>query len=280
MMDKRIKSEKADTAEEFYEYAKDTLETLGATSPTVGEPGTIPVNSSSEFKVESVEIYNSTRTGQEILNQFPRDSNERILNSGYDRPICNFLPCSITQALGIECSRTTEEFIKPEIDIRNNPTEIPSVTAHFNPFNPRIEGDVQISAENFSEPGKVKRETVYKCSNESEEEEEVIDDSSTVTMEASHNIVDQTVDEFIDEVRSNLPGVPKGGDETATVNFRKEGTLNLLEGIIDAWVSGSMTGRITGDIDVEYKWKNSIKSESFTIDTVVNLPVKNINYNW
>lgn len=279
-MSSNIKSENADTAEEFYEQAKGVLADLGAPDPTVGESGTIPVQTSGQFQIEEFEIYNSTRTGQKVLNQFPRTSNERVITSGYDRPICNIMPCSVTQFLGIDCTRTVEDYIDPEIEIENVPTEIPEVTAHFNPFNPRITGNVEVSGENFSEPGKIKRETVYKCKDEKEEEEEIIDDSSIVSMESTHNIIDRTVDETVDTVTTVIPSLESGASQSTDVQFRKEGALELLEGIIDAWVTGSMTGRVTGDVDVEYEWKNSIKTETFTIDSLVTLPVKNINYDW
>ena len=279
-MSSNIKSESADTAEEFYEQAKSVLTGLGARDPAVGESGTIPVQSPGQFEVQELEIYNSTRTGQKVLNQFPRSPDERVITSGYDRPICNVMPCSVTQFLGIDCTRTVEDYIDPKIEVENVPTGIPEVTAHFNPFNPRITGTVEVSGENFSEPGKVKRETVYKCIDEKENEEEVIDDSSIVTMESTHNIIDRAVDETVDTVRTVIPEVNAGGSDSTDVDFRKEGALQLLEGIIDGWVSGTMTGRVTGDINVEYEWKNSVKTETFTIDSLVTLPVRNINYDW
>jgi len=108
----------------------------------------------------------------------------------------------------------------------------------------------------------------------------VIDDSSIVTMESTHNIIDRAVDETVDTVRTVIPEVNAGGSDSTNVDFRKEGALQLLEGIIDGWVSGTMTGRVTGDINVEYEWKNSVKTETFTIDSLVTLPVRNINYDW
>lgn len=276
----KIKSEKADTAEEFYEQAKSILEDLNVSDPTVGESGSIPVNNSRSYVVEDTTAYNTTRTGQKVLNQFPRTSSERIITSSYDRPICNVMPCSVTEFLGIDCVRTVEQFIDPEIEIQNNPTEIPTVNAHLNPFNPRIEGDVEITGANLSKPGKVIREEIHKCSDESSKEEETIDESAVVSMEAEHGIIDETVDESIDTVTSVVPNVNPGSDKTAQVRFRKNGTIGLLKGLLEAWTTGAMSGRITGDVTVEYEWKSSIKTETFSIDSRVTLPVRDINYDW
>jgi hypothetical protein len=39
-----------------------------------------------------------------------------------------------------------------------------------------------------------------------------------------------------------------------------------------------MTAQVTGSVDVKYEWKDSIKTETFTVDSRVRMPVNNLEY--
>jgi len=274
----QVMAENAETEEEFYDLAKQTLRDLGVPDPTVGETGTIPISNSGNYEIIETNIRNTTKPGQQALNQFPRKGDERIVNQRYDRPICNILGCGIIDLLGIECSKTLEEYVDPEISFRNTPTEISSATARLNPLNPRIEGSVNVRGENFTKPGKVIEKTEYKCSTKSDTNKEIIDSSSIIDMEASHNIVVDAVDDVLDTVQSTLSVVQPNASKSADVSFEKTGALSTLEGIIDVWTTGSMTAQVTGSVDVKYEWKDSVKTETFTIDSRVRMPVNNLEY--
>jgi len=275
-----IMSEAADTEQEFYEQAKLMLQDLGVRNPTIGESGTIPIRGSGEFQIEEMEITETTRTGQKIVNQFPRPSNERIVNAGYDYPICYIFGCSVTEALGIECSKTETQWIDPEIDIIDVPNEVTTATAYLNPLNARIEGDINVEAQNNSEPGKKKTKKTFKCKNVSGEAEEVIEDSAIVSMLADHRVFDEEVDEVVDDIQSAVDDVRPNITTDSQASFEKRGALETIEGIYEVWTRGFTRANVTGSVDVEYEWRNSVKTRTFNIDTTMRLPIQNLNYDW
>ena len=279
-MANQIMSETATTEAEFYEQAKSILTDFGVPDPTVGEPGSVPIDSSGRFEVLEMNIEETTRPGQELLNTFPRRGDERIVNASYDTPLCNIFGCGLTQFLGLECSRTSEDYTDPEISLRDNPQKIPEVTAYFNPLNARIEGQMEITGENFSKPGEVITKTAYKCKEEVEEEIQVVDESAVLDMGASHNVVANAIDETVDTFRSTIPGVRPERSQSATLTFRKEGFIEVLKSLFDIFLTGSMVADVTGTINVSYQWKGSIKNRSFDVDSRLRLPVESANYGW
>jgi len=279
-MANKIMSETATTEAEFYEQAKSVLTDFGVPDPTVGEPGSIPIDSPGRFEVLEMNIEETTRPGQELLNTFPRRGDERIVNASYDTPLCNIFGCTLTQFLGLECSRTSEDYTDPEISLRDNPERIPEVNAYLNPLNARVEGEMEVTGENFSKPGEIMTKTAYKCKDEVDEEVEIVDESAILDMEAEHNVSSNALNETIDTVRSTISSVQPDRSQSATVRFRKEGTLDTLQSIVDIWVSGSMVADVTGTINVNYQWKGSIKNRSFDVDSRLRLPVGSINYGW
>lgn len=276
----QIMSEQAETEGEFYTQAKEMLQRLGVRDVKVGESGSIPIRNRNRTTVEDFRLYETTRAGQRALNQFPKAPGERILNQGYDRPICGIVGCGVTQFLGIECSATSKQYKDPEIELRNNPTSIRSATAYLNPVNARIEGEVEISGENFSQPGEVRTKTTYKCKDDVETETEVVDESAIVSMNATHDVGIDAISEGLDTVQSTIDSVSPEQSKSATVSFRKEGVLEVIESIIDIWVSGSMVANVVGEVDVQYEWKGSTKNRTFDIEADVRIPIQNLEYSW
>jgi hypothetical protein len=274
------------TEQEFYEQAKQTLRELGVRDVKVGESGTIPVRSQGERVIEELEIYETTGTGQRILNQFPRRGNDRILNQGYDRPVCRLLSCNILDLVGIECTKTNERYIDPTIDFDSLPSVIPNATAYLNPFNARIEGDVEILTENRTEPGKKVKETEYKCSQRTDKESDLIPESGILDFGASHDItIDDTIDgervtESLGTFSTNMPDVQPDTEVTRDASFRKEGVLSVLRSIIDIWTTGTTRVNVRGEVNIQYEWRGSAKNRTFDIESTMRLPVQNINYGW
>jgi hypothetical protein len=276
----QIMSREAANEDEFYNKATGMLQSLGVRNVKVGQSGSIPVRSQGSFQIESLDIYETTRGGQKALNQFPRAPSDRILSPQYDRPICGIVGCGITQFLGLECSATSEEYIDPKIEFRNNPTAVTSATAYLNPVNARIEGDVEVTGDNFSEPGEVKTTTTYKCKDDVETSTEVVDGSAVLSMESSQTFGVESIDETIDTVQSSIADVTPDTSESVNVGFRKEGFLELIESVIDVWVTGSMLANVTGEVDIQYEWNGSTKNRTFNIDSEVRIPIQDLNYSW
>ena len=274
----RIKSETAETKEQFIAEAEQMLKDFGVKDPDVRSGGQIPVLDAGQFRVLDYNIYETTRPGQKALNSLPRKGNERIVNVTYDKPLCNILGCNLISILGLECSRTTEEYVDPEIDFENAPSGITNVTAHLNPLNARITGDVKVSAQNFTEPGKIIERTTFKCSSDTEEDKDIITSSGILDMEASHNIFIDAAEETLDTVQAVTPGVQPEASTYTDVSFEKSGAISTLEGILEIWTTGSTTATVTGEVDVEYEWRNSINTRTFNIETRAVLPVQNLDY--
>jgi len=271
-----------DTDEQYVEKAKNTLREFGVQDPQVGDSGTIPIDEPGEFRILEYNIEETTPRYRQIANSLPRKGDERIINKTYSRPLCNILGCNALSLLPVDCTKTTEEFIDPEINIRSTPSRVPNAEANLNatPLSPppNIQGEVQISGENFSQPGKVIEETVHKCKSESEEETEVIDESAIVSMESNHNVVVDSVNETLTTVQSVIPTVSPDVSKTTNVSFRKEGAFDLLKGIADVMVTGSMTANVTGSVKVEYKWRDKVNTRTFDINTTARIPVDNMDY--
>lgn len=274
-------SEAAGSKDEFYTAAKSMLTSLGASNPTVGESGSIPVSGNRNSLVESLNMVESTRAGQKILNQFPRPQSDRVISSQYDRPICNVLGCGIISALPIECSKTEIKWEDPEIDIVDIPIEIPNATAHLNPFNARIEGNLGIQGKNKSEPGEKITQKTFKCKNQIEESsKEKVEGSAVVSMAADHSLTDVNINESIARVQSSFRDVAPQTSTETQVSFEKSGPIETLEGILDIWTTGITRVDIVGTVTTEYEWRNSVKSRSYDIDATARIPVRNLDYSW
>ena len=172
---------------ELLEQGRELFRDLGVNNPEPGETYDIPVGDSAEFQVLESDIEDVTPRYREIANSLPRRGNERIINTGYARPLCNILGCNTLSLIPGTCSKTVEDFIDPQISIDNKPKRIPNAEVQLNALPggqpPLIQGEVQIDGSNFSEPGEVIEKTEYKCSSETEEEKEIIDESAIVSMD-------------------------------------------------------------------------------------------------
>lgn len=276
----KIMSETAQTEQEFYRQAKNALQEIGVRNPTIGEPGSIPVRNSRSFEIEDISLTNSTRTGQQILNQFPRSPSERVLSSSFDRPVCHIFGCNLTKSLGIECTRTDTSYTDPDIEVVNTPSAISSATAYMNPLNARIEGSVDVKAQNESEPGKKKTRKSFKCKDGTEVTEEVVEGSAVTSMLSEHRIFDEEVNGLIDTVTSSIDDVAPDVSTESEATFEKSGALETIQGIVDIWTKGFTRASVTGTVDVKYEWRNTVKTERFDVDATVRLPVQNLNYGW
>lgn len=255
------------------------LSSAGVEDPTVGETTTIPVSDSSEYEVINTEIRESTRPGQKALNQFPRRGDERIINTVYPRPLCNILGCGALKLIPGQCEKKSEEYVDPVIEFNNGPRRIKNATVHVD-FNPRITGDVEVGATNFSQPGEVITTTEYKCSSD-EENVEIVDGSAVLDMDAEHTIVDEAVNETVDTVQTAIPGIVPETSDSADVGFTKEGAINTLKGIVENWRTGRIRGQVNGSVDVQYEWKGSTKNRTFDITTTSMLPVEgDLSVDW
>lgn len=271
---REIQSENADTVEEFYEEAKGVLSDLGVPDPTVGEEARIEIPETGELKLYDTQVYEVTRPMQKALNGFPRRGSERVVNRAYDRPICNIFGCNVTQTLGIECVKTNEKYVDPEIDAMDIPAKITNATAYLNPFNARVEGTVEVKAENESEPGEKVTEKEYKCKDEIDKDTEVEEESGILDFQAEHDIISIAADERLASPNTSSRQVPPNSEERSTAPFEKTGTLETIESIISNWSSGVMKASIRGLFDVAYNWRGSISKKTFNVDTGADLPVE------
>lgn len=272
----------ADIDEQYVEKAKNTLREFGVQNPQVGDSGTIPIDQPGEFEILDYNIEETTPTYMQIVNSFPRRGDERIINKAYNRPLCNVLGCNALSLLPLDCTKTTEEFIDPEISIRNTPSRVPNAEANLNatPLSPapNIQGEVQVNGENFSKPGEIVEKTVNKCKSETEEERQVVDGSAVVSMQSSHNIVVDSVNDSLTAVQSSIQDVGPDLSKTTNVSFRKEGAFDLLKGIADVMVTGSMRANITGSVEVQYQWRDKTNTRTFDINTTARIPVDYMDY--
>lgn len=267
------------TQAEVHEQAKDMLSSLGVDDPTVGETETIPISSSGEFEVIETEIRETTRPAQKALNQFPRRGDERFVNNIYSRPLCNVLGCGALSLIPGECMTVSEEYVDPVISFQNTPRKLKNVTIHVD-TNPRIVGGVEIGADNFSEPGEVITTKEYKCSQD-EEEVEKVDESAIIDMQSNQSLVDEAANETIDAFETYIPGVQPEMSKSTDVEFRKEGAINVLRGIVQNWRSGRIRGQVTGTVDIQYEWKGSTKNRRFEINTTSMIPVEgDLSVDW
>ena len=278
---REIKSENAQTVEEFYQEAKGMLRDWGVPDPTVGEPATVDIPDSGDFKVHHMKVYEVTRPGQKALNAFPRRGKERVVNRAYDKPICNIFGCNLTQLLNIECVKTEEEFVDPEIDAVDIPVEITDATAYLNPLNARVEGTMEVNAENNSEPGEKITTKEYKCKDEKERDVEIVDGSATLDFQAEHDVTVVSENEFLDTINSNTTEVAPGVDMDSSAPFEKTGTLQTLRSIVDVWRTGTMRASVRGLFDVNFNWRGSMATRRFNVDTGLDIPVTgNLNVSW
>jgi|APHM01.1.fsa_nt_gi hypothetical protein len=269
--------------EEFKQRTLEMLEELGVESPSVGETGSIPVStpSISETKIDNINKRETTSFAQETINRLPRPASEKAVFSPYDRPICRFLDCGVLQYFQLECKGEEIEFKPPEISVENVPGQVQNVTAYLNLGNPRIEGEFQISGENFSTPGKEIIKTVYKCSSKQKTERNIIDGSGVVGMEASHGVIENSTDAALDTIESTIPEVQPNATRTTTATFSKSGGLNVLEGLLSAFTTGTIRANVDATIDVSYEFRDSIRTRSFQYDSSMRIPVDtdSLNYN-
>jgi hypothetical protein len=267
------------TKEEIHDKAKQMLSSIGVDNPTVGQTTTIPTQETAGFEVIDIEINETTRPGQKALNQFPRRGDERVVNNLYKRPLCNILGCGILSAFPGNCKKVSEEYIDPTIDFENTPRKIKNATVNID-FNPRITGDVEIGADNFSKPGEVITTTEYKCS-ENEEDTEIVDDSAILDMNAEHTIIDEAVNETIDTVQSTIPNIGPELSKSTDVDFVREGSINTLKGIVQNWRTGRIRGQVNGSVNIQYEWKGSTKNRTFDVTTTSMLPVEgDLSVDW
>lgn len=274
----QVKSEIANTEEEFYEIAKDKLRQMGVSSPRVGESGTIPVGDRFMPEVLNSDIENTTRRSQDTLNNLPRRGDERVVNSMYRRPLCNILTCNTLKYLPIQCEKTVENYDDPEIAIDEAPTQVLSATAHLNPLNPRITGRIGIRDENLSEPGKITEKTVNKCSDEISEESRVVDSSAVLDTRSISDIIVSDVDEYLDTIDNSIEDLEPDVTVSSDVEFEKTGALETLTSILDVWTTGSMVADVTGNIRVQYEWRGTVNTETFSVDVRTRIPINNLNY--
>lgn len=268
--------------EEFKQRALQMLEELGVESPSVGETGSIPASapSISETKINSLNKRETTTTVQQTINRLPRPANERIISSPYNRPACRLLGCGVLQYLPLQCKGEKTEFKRPEISVENVPGQVQNVTAYLNFGNPRIEGEFQISGENFSTPGEEIINTVYKCSSKEKTERNVIDGSGVVGMEASHGVIENSTDAVLDTVESTIPGIQPNATRTTTATFSKSGGLNVLQGLLSAFTTGTIRANVDATIDVSYEFRDSIRTRSFQYDSSMRIPVDTDSLNY
>lgn len=273
------------TEEEWYEEALAMLRRLGVSNPEVGESGSIPVNPINQKEVVSVQITESTSTRQRVLNQFPRDPEERVLVGGpkftdsYGSLACNLLNCRGILPLR-ECSYVETSWTDPEIIADSLPNRIPEATAYLNPFNARIEGDVEYELGNSSEPGEKHTQTIYKCKQNGPKETEVIEDSAVIDSLSDTEFIDVDAEETLDNVQHSVEEITPDASATAEVEFEKEGALTVLESLFNAWTNGYMRAEADGTLTVNYEWRGSQKTKEFNVNTEVRIPVTEINYGW
>lgn len=281
----RVMAEGADTKEEFHELAISMLQDLGVRNPEVGEPGEIPVNPGQK-DVQSLSVTESTAPRYRVLNQFPRERHERILLSGprvtanYGGPVCNLLSCDVLSLLGRECSYTKTTWTEPEISAESVPDKVDSAKVYLNPLNARIEGEASFAMENLSEPGEKHTQEKYKCKEDDDVVTEVMDNSAVLDGDNAGDWFDKEADELIDSVSTNYNDTEPDSSATATTSFKKTGALSVIKSILQAWKTGVMTSRAQTTLTVKYQWRGDTKTKQFDIDTVVNIPVENLKYDW
>jgi hypothetical protein len=273
------------TEDEWYEESKSMLQRLGVRNPTVGESGSIPVSPISEKEVVSVQITESTGPGRRVLNQFPRDPEERLLIGGpkildnYGSTVCNVVPCGGILPLR-ECSYVETTWTEPQINPSSLPDRIPNTTAYLNPFNARITGDVEYELGNDSEPGKKHTQKIYKCKDNGPKDTEVREESAVLDSNSDTQFRDADADETLENVQHAASDIGPDSSATVEVEWRKDGALSTLESLVDAWTQGYMSAEAEGSLTVEYEWRGSTKTKEFDVSSEVRIPVTNINYSW
>jgi len=273
-----------ETEQEFKQKALQMLEELGVDSPSVGETGSIPASTPriSETQINNINKRETTTSIQQTLNKIPRPASERVIYSPYNRPACRILGCGVLQYLPIQCKGEKTEFKPPEISVENIPGGVQNVTAFLEFANPRIEGEFEMSGENFSRPGEEIIKTVYKCRSEQKTERNVIDGSGVVGMEATHGVVENTTDAVLDGLESTIPELEPNATKTTTATFTKRGPLNVLEGLLSAFATGTINADVNATIEVAYEYRDSVRSRSFQYDSNMRIPIDrdSLNYNW
>jgi len=277
-----IVTEPPQTEQEFKRKALQMLEELGVDSPSVGETGSIPASTPriSETQIDNINKRETTSSIQQTLNKIPRPASERVIYSPYNRPACRILGCGVLQYLPIQCKGEKTEFKPPEISVENIPGGVQNVTAFLEFANPRIEGEFEMSGENFSRPGEEIIKTVYKCRSEQKTERNVIDGSGVVGMEATHGVVENTTDAVLDGLESTIPELEPNATKTTTVTFTKRGALNVLEGLLSAFTTGTINANVDATIDVAYEYRDSVRSKSFQYDSNMRIPVDTDSLNY
>lgn len=281
----QVMAEGADTKDEFYELALNTLQELGVSNPEVGKSGSFNVTPG-QRDIKRVTVTESTRPFHRVANQFPLDSHERLILSGprvtanYGGPICNILSCNVLTLLGRECSYTKTTWTPPDISSQAIPDKVDNATVYLNPFNARIEGEVTFDMSNSSEPGEKHTQTKYKCKEDGDVNTSVLENSAILDGDNAGDWYDDQVDELIDSVNTSYNSVEPNYHVEATTSFKKKGALSVLKSLLNAWLSGTMTSRAQTTLTVKYDWRGTTNTKQFDVDTVVAIPVSNLNYSW
>lgn len=275
----------ASTEDEWLNEAIAMLERLGVNNPEVGEPGSIPVNPGT-FSLEEVHVTDDTGPLTTVRNQFPRHNSERLITGAnrplgdWGNPVCNIFGCALISRLPRTCTRTKVTWTDPNIIADVFPKEIPTATAYLNPFNARIEGDVDAGLNNNSDPGKRHTQKIRKCEQNGPVETEVIEDSAVLDLNSDNEFHDLGSGELIDEVIHQVSNQQPDTQKEDSVSFEKSGALDVIEAIFNVWISGTMRGNFEGTLTAKYEWKGSTHRKEFNIDTVARVPVRNLNYAW